>query len=112
MLGLTTTQLLLLAAGAVYLFFTKSPGGGWLAILKKFLGGDTENLLGKVIADFYKCADCTPEEEKKVEEALTILVNHAIRHRLSLGSTAETRRLKELEAKLEELSRGTQPASH
>lgn len=106
MLGLTTTQLVLLAAGAVYLFFTKSPGGGWLSIIKKFLGGDTEDMIGKIIADFYKCNDCTPEEEKKVEEALTILVNHAIRHRLMPDSNAEKRRIDQLEAQLKELSGG------
>ena len=98
MLGFTTTQILLAAAGAAWLFFTKSPGGGWFEIIRKFLGGGTEDIIAKLLSEFIKCSKCTPEEEKQIEDALAIIVSHVVRHRLLNASESSP-----VEARLEQL---------
>lgn len=111
MLGLSTTQLLLLAAGAVALLFTKSPGGGLMDWVKKLLGGGgvSSDPIQWIIQQVVHCEMCSPEEEKQLEDALLLIARHAIRHRLRSEQKPEAlaARVAELEAMVTRLT-GTQ----
>jgi len=80
-------------------------GGSLAGILKKvfpgILGGgsklDVNSLLAPIIAEFYECGQCTPEEEKQVEDAIAIMVNHVIRHRMTPSKDPALLRIENLE---------------
>ena len=93
-----TTQILLAVAAAAWLFFTKSPGGGWFEIIRKLFSGGTEDIISKLLSEFVRCGKCTPEEEKQIEDALAIIVSHVVRHRILNNSETSP-----VEARLAEL---------
>ena len=107
-MSLDFTQILLLAVGAIALLFFKSPSGGWIELIRNmFRGEPSVGILTKMIEEFYKCGECTPEEEKKIEEALSIIVSHFVRHRVRSGpETVESKLDAAIERRLKALDLG------
>ena len=84
MFGLDTTQLIVLGAAAVLLLVTNNPFASAMSWLKNLFSGfsSSDAMLETIIREVYSCGECTAEEEKKIEEAISILVSHFVRHRL------------------------------
>ena len=84
MFGLDGVQMITLAIAALVLLVSKNPFEGAAGFLRKILGAASpEGMLEKMIENFYSCGHCTPEEEEKIEEAISILVKHFIKHRMA-----------------------------
>ena len=84
MFGLDTTQLIVLGAAAVLLLVTNNPFASAMSWAKDLFSGfsSPDSMLETIIREVYSCGECTAEEEKKIEEAISILVSHFVRHRL------------------------------
>jgi len=98
----TTTQIIMIAGALLTFWFSNKPAeGGIWGLIKSIFGGgklDTANIFEMLAKLLVQCQQCTPDERKKIQDAVATIMKHVAEHTLQPKDANLSSILSELEA--------------